>query len=63
MESDQVRSWAWLRRRQPLHELERRHHEVSSPVAPEGLQLEHHLPDSVGLQALISQRGPGDVAS
>lgn len=34
---------------QPLHELQRRHHQVGRPVAPRRLELELHLPGSVEL--------------
>ncbi len=50
-------------RRQPLHELQRRHHQVRGAVAPEGLELEHHLPGGVGLHAFVGQCRAGDVAA
>ncbi len=49
---NQVQPRAWHQRRQPLHELQRRHHQVRGPVAPGGLQLEYHLARRVGLYAL-----------
>jgi len=40
-------------RRQPLHELQRRHHQVRRPVAPRRLELQLHLPGSVELHPLV----------
>ena len=41
---------------QALHELQRRHHDVGSAVAPRGLELEHHLPGGAALHAFVGQR-------
>jgi len=49
--------------RQPLHELQRTHHKMRRAVSPRSLQLELHLPCRVDLDALVRQRGPGDVAA
>ena len=50
-------------RGQPLHELQRRHHQVRGPVAPRRLELELHLPCRVELHPLVRQRGAGDAAA
>jgi crotonobetainyl-CoA:carnitine CoA-transferase CaiB-like acyl-CoA transferase len=63
MEPNQVQPGPRHQRRQPLHEFERRHHEVRGAVAPGGLELEHHLPGRVGLYALVGQSGARDVAA
>jgi len=62
-ETDQVQPGAWHQRSQPLHELQRRHHQVRGAVAPSGLELEHDLPGRVGLHALVGQSGARDVAA
>ena len=48
---------------QPLHELQRRHHQLRGPVAPSCLELEHHLPGGVGLHAFVGQCRARDVAA
>jgi len=48
---------------QPLHELQRRHHQASGAVAPGSLQIQHHLVRGVALHALVGQRRTGDVAA
>ena len=53
MEANQVQPGPWYQRRQPLHELQRRHHEVGGAVAPRGLQLQYDLPGGVGLYAFF----------
>ncbi len=63
MESNQVQPWPWHQGCKPLHELQRRHHQVRGAVAPGCLQLQHHLPCCVALHALIGQRRAGDVAA
>ena len=40
---------------QPLHELQRQHHQMRGAVAPGGLELEHHLSGGVGLDATVGQ--------
>ena len=62
-QTNQVQSGAWHQRSQPLHELQRRHHEVRDAVSPRGLELEHHLTRGVGLHALVGQGGARDVAA
>jgi len=39
--------------REPVHEFQRRHHEVARAVAIRRLQLEHHLPRAVHTQPLV----------
>ena len=63
MEPNEVQPRPGHQRRQPLHELQRRHHQMRGPVAPGGLELEHHLPGGVGLYALVGERRAGDVAA
>jgi len=46
MEADQVQPGSRHQRRQPLHELQRRHHNAGGAVAPGGLKPPHHLPDA-----------------
>jgi hypothetical protein len=40
---DQVQPWPWHQRGQPLHELQRAHHQVRGAVAPRRLELELHM--------------------
>jgi len=47
----------------PLHELQRRRHQVRRAVVPGCLELQHHLPGGVELHALVGQRQAGDVAA
>ena len=63
MEADQVQSRAWHQRCQPLHELQRAHHQVRGAVSPGGLELEHHLACGVGLHPFVGQCRAGDVAA
>jgi hypothetical protein len=49
--------------RQPLHELQRRHHQVRGAVAPGRLQLEHNLTGRIALHTVAGQRGARDVAA
>jgi DNA-binding transcriptional LysR family regulator len=46
-----------------LQELQRRHDQMRGAVAPGGLQLQHHLPGSVDLHALVGQSRAADVAA
>jgi len=55
MEANQVQPRSGHQRSQPLHELQRRHHQVRGADAPSGLELEHDLPGGVGLHALVGQ--------
>ena len=48
---------------QALHELQRRHHQVSGAVAPGGLELQHDLPCCVALHPFVGERRAGDVAA
>jgi len=48
---------------QPLHEFERRHHEVARAVAIRRLQLEYHLPRAVHTQPLVGDGRARDVAA
>jgi hypothetical protein len=47
----------------PLHELQRRPHQVRGAVAPCRLELQFHLPGGVVLNALVRQRWPGHAAA
>lgn len=58
MEAIQVQPRAWHQRRQPLHELQRRHDQMRGAVAPGCLELEQHLPGGVCLHKFVAQRGP-----
>ncbi len=49
MEADQVQPGPWHQRSQPLHELQRAHHQVRGAVAPGCLELALHLAGSVEL--------------
>lgn len=50
----------WLyQRRQPPHEVRRRHHQVRGAVSPRCLELELHLPAGVGLQRSSDSSGQG----
>ena len=48
---------------QPLHELQRAHHQVRRAIAPRRLELQLHLTGGVDLHPLVGQRRPGDVAA
>jgi hypothetical protein len=48
---------------QPLHELQRTHHQVRGAIAPRGLELQLHLPGGVELHPLVRQCRPGDGAA
>ena len=61
MEPNEVQPRPGHQRSQPLHELQRRHHQVRRAVAPRRLQLEHHLARGVDLYALVGKRRAGDV--
>jgi len=61
MEANQVQPRAWHQGRHPLHELQPQHHQVRGAVSPRALELEHHLPDGVGLHALVGQSGARDA--
>ena len=63
MEADQVQPRPRHQRGQPLHELQRRHHQVRGAVAPGGLERDHHLTGGVGLYAFVGQRGARRVAA
>lgn len=63
MEPNQVQTRAGHQRRQPLHELQRRHDQMRGAVALGCLRLEHQLTGGVGLHALVGQGRPGDVAA
>ena len=62
-QTNQVQPRSGHQRSQPLHELQRRHHEVRGAVTPSGLELEHDLPSRVGLHALVGQSRPRDVTA
>jgi hypothetical protein len=53
----------FLRRCQPLHEYERRHHQVRGAIAPRRLELQLHLAGGVELNPFVRQRRSGDVAA
>ena len=55
-QTDQVQPRPRHQRRQPLHELQRRHHQVGGAVTPSGLELEHDLAGGGGLHAFVGQR-------
>jgi hypothetical protein len=63
MEPDEMQPRPWHQRGQPMHELQRAHHQVRGAVAPRGLELELHLPGGVELHPLLRQRRPGDVTA
>ena len=48
--------------RKPLHELQRRHHDVHGAVAPGNLEREDNLAGAVELHALVDQSRSGDLA-
>jgi len=48
-------------RSQPLHDLQRRHHQLPVPVSTRCLELELHLPGGVAMHPLVGQRWPGDA--
>jgi hypothetical protein len=48
--------------RQPLHELQRRHHEVGGAVAIRCFELEHHLPRAVHTQPFVGDGRARDLA-
>ena len=54
--------WTWTchQRRQPLHELQRRHCQVRGAVAPGCLELQHHLARGTALHPLVGQGRAGD---
>jgi hypothetical protein len=58
-QTDQVQSRAWHQGRQPLHELQRTHHQVGAAVAPGRLEHEHDLAGGIGLYAFVGQPAPG----
>ncbi len=62
MKADQVQPRPRHQRRQPLHEIERAHHNVRRSAAPRCLELELHLPCRVELNALVGQP-PGSGTS
>jgi len=63
MEADQVQPWPRNQCRQPLHELQRAHHQMRRAVAPRRLELELDLAGGVELHPFVRQRGAGDVAA
>ncbi len=48
---------------EPLHEFQRRHHEVGRAVAKDCFQLEHDLPCAVHIWPLVGHGGVRDVAA
>ena len=50
-------------RRQPLHELQRRHHDVGRAVVPGGLQAQHDLAGAVQLQPFVGDSRARDVSA
>jgi hypothetical protein len=59
----QVKPWSRHQRRDPLHELHWRHHEVRRAVAPRCFELQLDLPGGIDLHALVGKRRPSDVAA
>ena len=47
VEANEVKTWPWQQRRQPLHELQRQHDQMRRPVAPGGLKLQRALSGGV----------------
>ncbi len=50
-------------RRQPLHELQRRHHQMRGAVAPGCFERQHHLANRVALYPFVGQRRASDVTA
>ena len=63
MKTDEMPARAWHQGCQPLHEFQRRHHEVARAIAIGGLQLEHHLPGAVHAEPLVGDGRAHDVAA
>ena len=63
MKADQMQARARHQCCQPLHEFQRRHHEVARAVAIRRLQLEHHLPGAVHTEPLVGDGQARDVAA
>ena len=63
MKTDQMQARARHQCCQPLHEFQRRHHEVARAVAIGGLQLEHRLPRAVHTEPLVGDGRARDVAA
>ena len=63
MKADQVQPRAGNEGRQPLHEFQRRHHQVRRAVAPRRLLLQYHPAGGVAMHPLVGQRRTRDVAA
>ena len=63
VEADQVQARTRHQRRQGLHELQRRHHDVGGAVSVGALQLQHDLASAVALEAFIGNGRARDVAA
>ena len=63
MEPNELQPRPGHQRSQPLHEIQRRHHQVRRAFAPRRLQLEHHLARGVDLYALVGKRRAGDASA
>ena len=63
MKTDQMQARARHQGGEPLHEFQRRYHEVARAVAIRRLQLEHHLPGVVHPQPLVGDGRARDVAA
>jgi len=48
---------------EPLHELQRRHHDMGGAVAPGAFELQHHLAGLIALEPLVGNRRAGDIAA
>ena len=62
VESIEVQPWPAHLRRQPLHELRRRHDQVRRAVAPRAPELKKELVSGVGLRANFGQCREVDIA-
>ena len=63
MKADEMQARARHECCEPLHEFQRRHHEVGRAVAKDCLQLEHDLPCAVHAQPLVGDGRARDVAA
>jgi len=63
VKADQMQARARHESGEPLHEFQRRHHEVVRSITIRRLQLEHHLPRAVHTQPLVGDGRARDVAA
>jgi len=48
---------------QPLHELQRRHHDLRGPVTVGTLELQHDLARAIALEPFVGDGRAGDIAA